>query len=327
MTGGTNHLSDGQFAGVTDRVTPSEDGIYRWIYDYDMWHNGVIFRSMMKIGLWIAVPMGLFAAALGEWGGVNGWLMGLSIMAGFLLVMALSYAIWALVRKGVYRMQFMMDDEAVAMVPTQAEKTGYSRLGLLVGILGLASGHALQAAGQAANLNAASRNSVVNFKSVRRISTDKRDGGQIYLREWIGGLQIFVGPGDYEFVLDYIRQRVPAQPDRSAARAARRKRMMLAALGSLAVNLVTLAVNLRSYEQTGWLKWAYSYRGGDYGQQRAFALLVTDWYTPGMGDAGAVTHSMAFSLPYAVIGFLVVALALYLMLWLASLLTGGREKE
>ena len=90
---------------------------------------------------------------------------------------------------------------------------------------------------------------------------------------------------------------------------------------------VTLAVNLRSYEQTGWLKWAYSYRGGDYGQQRAFALLVTDWYTPGMGDAGAVTHSMAFCLPYAVIGFLVVALALYLMLWLASLLTGGREKE
>ena len=297
-----------------DRVAKGEDGVLCWTYALDLWHNPVLYLFVAKVFLWISIPMGLLAMSLGDWSLMPGLVVALAIVAGFQLLWGIGYVGWALIARGVCRFHYEMDDEAVALVPERAERERRAALGLALGAIGIAAGRPLQAAGQMAGLHAASVDSVMPFRSVRRVKDRYRRYDLICLRSRLGGLQVFVNRGDYSLVFNYIARRMPEWPDKGAARSARRGRLLAAGAVSLAVNLTALAANLRSYGQTGTLKWAWRWRGGDYGQQRAFALLAEDWY----GAAGQVTHSLRFSLPFALIGLLAVALAAYLLLWLAE---------
>ena len=99
--------------------------------------------------------------------------------------------------------------------------------------------------------------------------------------------------------------------------------MAFAVGASLAVNLAALVINLNAYSATGALALAGPFqRGGDYGFQAAFALLAEEWFIP---DA-PFQRRLSFSWPHALIGFLVVALAVWLVLTVAAALRRRGEK-
>ncbi len=309
------------------RVTVDENGALRWTYPLDLRRNRAVFSMMMKIIAAIGLAMGLFAMALGDWAGVPGWFMGLVFAGGFTAVGLLIYGIMLLAYRGVMPMHFVMTDELVTQVYTPKEQSTTDALAAVALVAGLATGHAGQALGTSTNLYNSTRNSTCYFSWVRRV-VRRRENDLLVLKRAVFRSMIFVPPEDYDLVEDYIVSRAGAEVrDEQLGeerRTGRRLRLLIAAGVSLVVNLVTLIININAYNATGALKLAGPYqRGGDYGFQAAFALRAEDWFVP----EAPFQHRLSFSWPYAVIGFLAVALAVWLVLTVAAAVGRRGEKR
>ena len=311
---------------LANRVTVDENGVLHWTYPLDLRRNLTIFRMMLKITGAMGLAMGLIAMAMGNWGSVPGLVMGLIFLGGCVGVGLLIYGIMLLAYRGVMRLHFVMTDEFVAQVYSQAERNTTDTLAAVALVAGLATGHAGQALGTTTNLHNMSRNSKCFLSGVRRI-IQRRDSDLLILKQAVFQSQVFVCPEDYDLVLEYIASRAGEEArDEELGREhrmGRRFRLLAAAGASLAVNLATLIVNLNAYKTTGMLKLAGPYqRGGDYGRQGAFALMAEDWFV----TEAPFQHRLSFSWPYAIIGFLVVALAVWLVLTVVAAIRRRGEK-
>ena len=74
-----------------------------------------------------------------------------------------------------------------------------------------------------------------------------------------------------------------------------KKRLLISALASLAINLFALVVNWRAFLETQYLRWSYKIYGGEVMREVAFGLSAVHHYsmTPlGEGDS----HALSFSL-------------------------------
>ena len=71
------------------------------------------------------------------------------------------------------------------------------------------------------------------------------------------------------------------------------KKVIAALIGSLAINLITLFVNLRAFADTAYLKWSYKSFGGEITLENAFALRAVHTY--GMVLGATDSHRLAFS--------------------------------
>ena len=307
------------------RVTLGEDGVYQWTYFVDMWHDPVIFGMVMKIFFWISLGIGLLVAVMGNWGSVPGPVMGLIWFGGFLAIWPISYAIWALCARGETRIFFAMNDECVLQTMyTQKARNVNDALSMLALVAGVATGHAGQAMRTTTNLYNASRDTPTYFSGVKGIE-ERRDRNVIVLKNLISRFRLLVPAEDYDLVLEHVRSRVPEwvldEREVEDRRRGRRARLWIAAAVSLILNGITVPINLAAYNATGYMKLAWSYRGGDYGQQRAFALLVQDWYYK-----DPVEHHLFFSPIYAITGFLAVALLVWLALVIVAAIRRRAEK-
>ena len=216
-------------------VTLYDDGVYRWRYDMDMWHNRYLLRLVLKvIALVLGVPLlFLLAMALVQTAPLlrenRPWedllffmrddMIPIAVVGGLLvgcLLLALTiYAICALVMGGSCRLRFEMDDTAVTLVRNPGTTDAINALGTVAVIAGMAAGKPGEALRAGGTLAAASSTGASRFDSTRRVKLFP-DSDVIDLREWFGMNQIFVSPGDYAFVRDYILARVPEKTrDRS----------------------------------------------------------------------------------------------------------------
>ena len=307
------------------RVRLCEDGVYRWTYSIDMWHSAFIFGPVMKIFFWIALAIGLFVGMAGSWRSTPGWVMGLVFFGGTLVLWPLIYVIWALCARGVTRMFFVMDDECIAQTSyTQKARDVNSALTAVMLVAGVATGNTGRALGTATRVNRASQDSTTYFSGVKGI-VEKRDREMIVLKNLITRCRLLVPPEDYDLVLNHVRDHVPAwvldDKTQDEYFRGRRMRLWIAAAASLILNGITVPINLASYRATGYLKIAWNVLGGDYGQQRAFALLVDDWYF-----RDPVEHHLSFSPVYAVVCLLAVFLVVWLALVIVAAIRRKREK-
>ena len=198
---------------LTDRVQLCPDGKYRWTYEVNLYKNPSMFYDLMKvvgISLGFVFAIIIFALIYNgiDWDGLMNALWGFMwVCVGFIVLCLIGYWIWAAISGGRYAALFVMDEESV----THEQMPKTMKRGQVIGAIGMLMGMVSSSPGTAgASILAASINAwKSDFKTVRRV-IPKRRRHLIKVNELFTKNRIFVeNKEDYEFVLDFIRQRCP----------------------------------------------------------------------------------------------------------------------
>ena len=200
---------------ITENIYLCPDGMYRWIYEYDMVRNPVILFTVWKVmGIaFLAVFLFLQVITLISGDGLflPGWDNG-GKYAFFCLVLLfgpvaiLSYFIVAASYGWRYMVLFEMNDAGVKFIQMPGQFKKAQALGWLSAMAGLVTGN-LAAAG--AGVLAASRDSMYSeFAKVRAV-IPKRGFHTIKVNGRLMHNQVYAEDADFDFVLNYIQQRTP----------------------------------------------------------------------------------------------------------------------
>ncbi len=189
------------------RITLGKDGIYRWSYDMDMWHNHYMFFKMLKlIGIITALciyPIMIFAMS-SDGALLKAILIATLIVLAALAVTALIYAICALVMHGSYRLYFEMDESAIALVRTPRTKAAIDALAAITFASGIAAGQPGKALASGMMIGGTNQGiGITPFSSILKVNP-KPQYDVIDIWQWFGGNQIYMCSEDYEFVKNFI---------------------------------------------------------------------------------------------------------------------------
>ena len=208
---------DGTILGeqVTEHIYLCGDGIYRWYYSVPMLKNPVILISVLKVmGLsFLIVYLMTILMGLGdmirypEWGVFWDLTKGFLILAlVFLGITILAYLIVAACYGWEYIVLFEMDEEKVVHIVTPRQFKKAQALAWLTVLAGLAGGR-LTTVG-AGMLSASRYASSSYFQSVAHV-IPRRRWQVIKVNHRLNRNQVYAAPEDYDFVLNYILERVP----------------------------------------------------------------------------------------------------------------------
>ena len=208
---------DGTILGeqVTEHVYLCGDGVYRWYYAVPMLKNPVILFTVWKVlGLAFLIVY-LFTAllGLGDMIRYGGWAELWDLTKGFLIlalvflgISVLAYLIVAAVYGWEYIVLFEMDEDKVVHIQTPRQFKKAQALGWLTALAGLAGGR-LTTVG-AGMLSASRYASSSEFARVAHV-IPRRRWQVIKVNQLLDRNQIYAAPEDYDFVLNYILERVP----------------------------------------------------------------------------------------------------------------------
>ena len=197
---------------VSPNIVLCEDGKYRWTYDLNLLKNPYIFILVWKIFFFIFLGIFVFLTIIDA---VHGYLDSeraletLKIfgyfIAGMTAVVILSYLIYAAIMGGKYSVIFEMDDEGInhMQVPKQAKRV--RQLGTLTALAGAAGGRI----GTVGTGLAATRTEMYTDFDKVRVMKVYRKRGLIKLNGLLNHNQVFAKEEDFDFVCDYISERVP----------------------------------------------------------------------------------------------------------------------
>ena len=198
----------------TDRVIQGADGVYRWLYDMDMWHNHYLRNLMLKLMGLIFGAICVFMVVLlsiNEGFSLVLTVIFLVIFATVLLLTLIGYWIAALCMKGHYRLCFDMYEDGIVLVRSaSAKKAGkaVSAVSAAAAVASVATGNIPQAAMLGANAVNSSMNAVESFSAVHKITeTPKYDA--INLIGIMHAFQVWIPEEDYAFVRSFIYERIP----------------------------------------------------------------------------------------------------------------------
>ena len=197
-------------------IVVDEDGVYRWVYEFNLLTNPTILLTVVKVFLGIIVALIAFGIVVMIPDLVEGYagaedvasvfVSGGGIALLFIVLTIIGYAIYALMNGGKYCVVFTMDDEGIThkQLPKEFEKAQV--IGALNVLAGAASGNLSQMG--LGMLTATHDTTSSNFASVRSVK------GSCALRvikvnEPMAKNQVYVEPGDYDFVFGYIRDHCP----------------------------------------------------------------------------------------------------------------------
>lgn len=202
---------------VSANITLCNDGVYRWVYEFPMLKNPVILFTVIKILAYVALGIfalvALLAMVSGDFdfrdplGIVSCDHTILAIMLGaFLGTVAVAYLSVAANYGLKYCVLFEMDEEGIThkMLPKQVEKAYV--MGMITSAVGAAAGSfSTVFAGRMAKARTQISSYFPNVGKVRVL----RRWDTIKLSETFAHNQVYVAPEDFDFVLDYIKARVP----------------------------------------------------------------------------------------------------------------------
>jgi len=197
-------------------IVVDADGVYRWVYEFTLYTNPTILFTVLKIILGIVVGgivvMLLFMVpdlvnGYADTGDVVDSLrFGGNFILFFFVLTCIGYVIYALMQGGKYCVVFTMDEKGIThkQLPRQFEKAKViSALNVLAGA---ASGNLSQ---MGAGFITASRDSISSdFANVRSVR-GSRMLRVIKVNELAAKNQVYVEPGDYDFVFGYIVAHCP----------------------------------------------------------------------------------------------------------------------
>ncbi len=199
-------------ARITENIYLCEDGKYRWVYEMPILKNPTIFILVWKIFFFIL--LGIFAVTLifdAIEGNLDGELllntlkfMGI-FLAGMTVLVALGVLVYAAIMGGKYVVMFEMDNDGInhKQLPKQVKKA--EMIGFITALAGLATGNVTTVG---VGLTSASRSEMYSeFERVRSVKACPRRH-LIKVNERLFKNQVYAEPADYDFVLNYIRERV-----------------------------------------------------------------------------------------------------------------------
>lgn len=195
-----------------DGIQKCSDGVYRWVYELNLYRNPTILWLLWKIfgciiaGLWLFEVFLMIGDHRPFWPGFLNLTRTFAIFAGaFLVFVAFGYFVYALIMGGRYCVLFEMDENGIwhKQMPAQFERAK------LIGALTVLAGAAANRPGtMGTGILTASRSSLYSdFSRVRRI---RADPGRhlIKVNARFSKNQVYVEKADYDFVLQYIQTRV-----------------------------------------------------------------------------------------------------------------------
>ena len=203
-------------AGASGSIIQDGCGVYRWVYEFNLFTNPTILLTVLKVFIGVVAGLGAFLLALlvpdlvrghADLSDVMGTLRLVGLLA--LLFMGLTivgYVAYAFVQGGKYCVVFTMDEHGVThkQLPKQFEKAQV--IGGLNVLAGLVAGNLSQ---MGMGMLAATHDSTTSdFASVTSV-TGSRALCVIKVNEPLAKNQVYVEPGDYDFVFGYIRSHCP----------------------------------------------------------------------------------------------------------------------
>ncbi len=198
---------------VTENIYLCPDGVYRWVYEFPMVKNPTILITVWKVLLVsCAICLVLVGVPLLFTDGPDSLLgLGKGFGAALLVLLPLSilgYLLVAATYGGKYMVLFEMDETKVRHIQMEKQVKKAQALGWLTVMAGLAAG-SLGAAG--AGLLSASKNTSTSvFADVRQVKAN-RAMHVIRVNQLLEHNQVYANDADFDFVLNYILDRVPAE--------------------------------------------------------------------------------------------------------------------
>jgi len=201
---------------ATGNIIEDKDCTYRWVYEFNLLTNPTILLTIIKVFLGIIAVLIVFGIVLLVPDLVQGYagaedVAGVFVSGGgiallFIVLTIIGYAIYALMNGGKYCVVFTMDDEGIThkQLPKEFEKAQV--IGALNVLAGAASGNLSQMG--LGMLTATHDTTSSNFASVRSVK-GSRALRVIKVNEPMAKNQVYVEPGDYDFVFGYIRDHCP----------------------------------------------------------------------------------------------------------------------
>lgn len=197
---------------MSENIKKSEDGTYRWVYEFNMLKNPVILLTVLKIFLLVLIGMwlifGLFK--IGSEGFVGAFVTQakeLLIPAAILFGLSiLAYIILACIYGWKYCVLFEMNETGIRHIQMEKQFKKAEALGWLTAMLGAAAGNPGTAG---TGLLAATKNEEYSeFGKVKRVKVLKAFH-TIKLDSLFSHNQIYAAPEDFDFIKDFISTRVP----------------------------------------------------------------------------------------------------------------------
>lgn len=192
-----------------------DDGVYRWPYELDLYHNPVILFLVMKIIFWSFFGIWAFTILISA-NEVRFWWEGFwqdtkvfgILIAVILALTVISYFIYAAIMGGKYCVVFEMDEKGIRHTQMAKQVKKAEAMSFIVALAGLA---AKNPTAMGAGLLSGSRTSTyTEYKRAKKMQVLRRRN-TIKLNETFSKNQIYAEPEDFDFVLDYISQRLPAK--------------------------------------------------------------------------------------------------------------------
>lgn len=197
-------------------IVVDEDGVYRWVYEFNLFTNPTILFTVLKILLGI-IAVGILVMLVGMIPDlVNGYAdagdvleslrFGGLFMLFFAALTCVGYALYAAMQGGKYCVLFTMDENGVThkQLPKQFDKAqAVSALNIIAGLAAGSPGQVGMGVITAMHDSTSS-----DFASVRSIK-GSRALRVIKVNEPLAKNQVYVEAQDYDFVFDYIRKRCP----------------------------------------------------------------------------------------------------------------------
>jgi hypothetical protein len=196
---------------VTDNIYLCPDGVYRWVYEFPMTKNPTILITVWKVLLVsCAICLVLVGVPLLFTEGPESLLgLGTGFGAALLVLLPLSilgYLLVAAMYGGKYMVLFEMDETKVRHIQMEKQVKKAQAMGWLTAMAGLAAGN-LGAAGS--GLLSSSKNSSTSvFADVKEVKANKAMH-VIRINQLLEHNQVYADGADFDFVLDYILDRVP----------------------------------------------------------------------------------------------------------------------
>lgn len=189
-----------------------EDGKYRWVYEFSMLKNPIILLTVLKIFALVLVGMWLFFGlfSIKDEGLIGAYVYeakSLIIPAIILFGLSIvSYLILAGIYGWKYIVLFEMDDEGIRHIHMAKQFKKAEAMGWLTALVGaMANSPGVSGTGI---LAATKQETASEFSKVKKMKV-LRGFHTIKLDALLNHNQIYADGEDYDFVVEYIKARIP----------------------------------------------------------------------------------------------------------------------
>lgn len=192
-------------ASASKEIMLGSDGVYRWVHELKLLRNPTLLFTLWK--LLVGVMLGIYVIDTVTQFGTDGFWKSTTVYAlvtiGMLLLVLVSYLIYAAVMGGSYCVLFEMDEKGITHTQT-AKQFNKARLISMIAALAADNPGSMGIALIAGSM----QSSYSKWKRVKSVVCNSRSG-VIKVNAPFSKNQVYVSKEDFSFVRDYILSRCP----------------------------------------------------------------------------------------------------------------------